>query len=254
MLGVLSEVLPGSMRTTPAMGRRMKSPLCVIFICGTWLSPPAVAERFVDVYLGTALPRDTNVTAGRVITADQIGWGALFGRSASTAATRRADFDTALNYGVRGGSWFDRKPRLGWAVDLSHWDADAQDLEMSIFALSVSLMYRWQGEEDVGRRLEPYVGFGVGLFDTDFKADLQPEIAEPIKVHSQDFGYSLHAGVSWPLKRAVTVLFEYRIAQASGSIEARSQYGSIGSLPPFTDLLRTSVSGQQLLAGFSFRF
>jgi len=209
----------------------------------------AGAEPFIDFYLGPGRMPDTTVTAEH----QGFDLGFFVPEPTTQTATREVSFDSSISYGLRFGWWFRRNPRLGFAGDFAHWDADAANLEVGINTLAASLLYRWRGNEDSEQRFVPYIGFGLAVFDADISADFRPAIAQRISVSSQDLGYSAQVGISWRLQRAISLLLEYRLTRASGAVEARSQSESIRLYAP-TDKLQATIAARQLLAGISFRF
>ena len=228
-----------------SLGQALKLCLGTIVLFGSSLRS-AAAEGFVDVYLGAGQPRNTVTTAKRVQTVS------LLVPPIVTTEARRADFDTSVAFGVRVGQWRMRRPRLGWAFDLSRWYARSRELDASILAPSASVMSRWNIED--APRLTPYVGVGASLFYTDLTADFRPAMPETLKLESEDLGYNIQAGLSWRLRSGFTILVEYRLARASEPIDARHASHTIDFFPEVTNSVQTRLEVRQLLAGLSFRF
>ena len=220
----------------------------MVFACALGSAPLTQAQDFVDIFLGASKPPDTVVTVRHTERAS------LFVEPTITTTTRRVAYDTSVSLAARIGHWFETKPRLGWAADLSLFGAESEELNADIVALSASLFYRWSMSASAGSRFEPYIGVGAGVFEVDVSTDLRPNVPLSFDVTSQDFAYQFHVGVSRRVGPWTTIILEYRYWSANDPIDTGTQYGAQSLVPPVSDRLQTELESHFLLAGVSFRY
>jgi hypothetical protein len=107
------------------------------------------AEWFTDLYLGAAITDDSEVKVDR-----------YFPRQ---SASERTSYDTSFTFGGRIGYWLDVFHYLGFAADLSYFEADSEKVDFSIIPHSILFMLRWPlliSDDYPHGKIQPYLGGG----------------------------------------------------------------------------------------------
>ena len=177
-------------------------------------------------------------------------------------------WDPSLEYGVRGGYWFESAPRFGLGLDLFHFDADLpiqdvrltfpgvdettrfQAVDFRIVALGLDARFRYPllaSSEYPRGRLQPYLTAGPALFRVTVTNRGNGELTtEPAT--DTALGYKLGGGLSWQLTKATAIFGEYRYTHFHAEPEL---HGTItGARVPTQFDLNT----HHVIAGVSFAF
>jgi len=120
--------------------RRMRpSTFAIALGLGLVLRGPGLAfgEGFLDLYAGWAQTQATRVTASEACGHPRAVVPFVIVCAPQTKATRRVDFDGSETFGLRGGYWFEDRPWLGVAGDLSLFEAEQSDVRFTIVPLSL---------------------------------------------------------------------------------------------------------------------
>lgn len=218
----------------------------LLFLCLTPL--PVRAEIFFDIYAGQAEVADTTVSASL-----QEGIAILGGTQ--VRASRRTSFDTSAVFGLRGGYWSESYPWLGAALDLSHFEAKGEGVEIKVTPLSGLVMLRYPlvvSQAFPKGRIQPYAGLGASFASTSFKLDFRPELPETIDENGFGIGPDFRAGLAWRLSERIAVFGEYRYWQANLEVEDEGEeiFNVFGPAREGKAKIRTN----QVFGGLSLRF
>ncbi len=229
---------------------RTRIRLVTILLVVGWLTvtPAQVsAEVFIDVYGGVAFTGSGDVTFERVTFP-------LFGPVTTESATRKVDSGSSPTMGIRGGYWLESVPWLGWAIDVSYFEADGDNVDITMVPLSFLLMLRWPlltSDEFPKGRLQPYLGIGPGLFFVDLTGDFTPTFPQKVDDFDLGAGLDLRSGLAWQFHPRFALFGEYRFTHFSSESDPE---------PPFplglgtVESVETTLSTHHFLAGVSFRF
>jgi hypothetical protein len=208
--------------------------------------PIASAEWSTDFHFGLARTRDAEVDVE--ISSTSLGFVRV------RSATEKADFATSLAFGGRIGYWFENLRWLGFALDLSFFEAKDETVDITAIPLSLLLMFRWpllKAEEFPNGRLQPYAGIGPCLFYSYSKVDFGPRLPETVSGYSSDLGVDVRAGIAWQFHKHMAMFGEYRHTRVSIEFEQTDiLYGFAGNRETFD----TTVKTNHFLMGISFRF
>ena len=195
---------------------------------------PGLNRWFLSLYLGGAMPQSGDVEAEAT----------PFGVSLKDSV--KADYDNEPSFGGRFGYWSTDAPWAGFALDVSYFRLHASGIDTNVVPVSALAMFRYPG-----KRLQPYVGVGPGLFFSDIEVDMQ--LAGQDKDFSDnhlDVGLDARAGLSWSLFRSFSVFGEYRFTYFEGNYE-----DMINSAGMETKVeIETDVKVHHLLFGVSYSF
>ena len=195
---------------------------------------PSKQMWFVDLYLGGVVPEDGDVD----------GQASAFGVSISDST--KADYDNTQTVGGRVGFWSPSIRWMGFALDVSYFELEADGTETKVLPVSVLAVLRYPGD-----RLQPYAGIGAGVFFTDTKVDIQ--LAGENKNFSDsgiDFGLDTRAGLAWKLFRRFAVFCEYRFTYFEADYSKKVK--SSGTETNVDIEIRNKV--HHFLLGLSYRF
>lgn len=221
--------------------------LAMVFVLIVVLAPcRASAEVFMDFFFGTSDTQGSDVTAShQVIT--------IFGPQAPSSAMRHVDFDSSPLFGIRGGFWFEPY-RIGLALELSQFQADAQNVDIDIMPFSFLLMYRWPvfiNDAFPNGRVRPYVGIGLASFIADISVDFRPDVNGVVDgLAEQEIALDLRAGIAWSLSEKLSIYGEVRYFKANLTLNGQS----IPILSQTVEHATATINTQQLLGGFSYNF
>jgi opacity protein-like surface antigen len=169
----------------------------------------ARAEGFVDFRGGGAATQGTDATAKI---------GPARGEPQAVFLSGTIEFEDGVTIGIRGGYWLAPVPWLGFAFDLSYFDADedaSEPVKFDVFPISGLLMLRYPlltGSNYPRGRLQPYVGVGPGAFVTTAKIELKKLAGAPENFNDTnvDVGLDARAGVNFNVVKFFAVFGEYR--------------------------------------------
>ena len=165
-----------------------------MFLTGSTL--PVFAEGFIDLYLGAAVTRDSDVKA------------TAFGVS----ETGRVEWDRSFTAGGRFGFWFESLDWLGLALDASFFKPDRDITVIPVSALAM-LRLPLLRDNDKGfphGRLQPYVAAGPGVFISRAKADFGDLGLGSDSDTSVDIGVDVRGGMAFLITKNIAAFLEYR--------------------------------------------
>lgn len=219
--------------------------LPAMIVCLAGVPEWARAEWFADVYAGWASTQTSDVTA-----TDQNC--SLFGCTATQRATRTVLFDTSNPFGIRLGYWFESVPWLGFAGDLSFFEAQASGVDVTLLPFSALVMVRYPllaTEAFPKGRLQPYLGIGPSFaVYQDASVDFRPDLPGEVKGTSSDIGVDVRAGLAWQFHRHVALFGEYRYS--SFPVEIKKEPFLFGNIQTIDSEIKT----HHFQLGVSFRF
>lgn len=209
------------------------------------------AEGFIDLYGGVASTQDADVSVEE--------------RSpffAPAEVSRNVDFDTSITFGGRFGYWFESAPWLGLALDVSTFQAEGKNVDITLFPVSPLLMVRLPlltSDEFPKGQLQPYVGVGPGLFISDFEVDFRPTVEEKVSEWIVDVGLDARAGLAWQIHRRFALFGEYRFTHVNLEFEEEGCLTFACAFVPFAAeatkrTAETTLDTHHFLIGVSFRF
>ena len=204
------------------------------------------AERFVDLYGGVAF------TASDDVSAKSVNFP-IFGTVTTESATRRVDFGSSPTMGIRGGYWLESVPWLGGAIDVSYFEADGDNVDITVVPLSFLLMLRWPlltSDEFPKGRLQPYLGIGLATFFADLTADFTPTVSQKVDDFAIEAGLDLRSGLAWQFHPRFALFGEYRFTHFSRELDPKPPFLGFGTV----EIVETTLSTHHFLGGVSFRF
>ena len=196
---------------------------------------PSKNKWFLDLYLGGVVPEDGDVDA------EAEPFGVKIKDSANNV-----DYDNTYTFGGRAGGWAPKSRWFGLALDVSYFKLDADGIETKVFPVSGLLLFRYPG-----KRLQPYLGIGPGLFVSDIEVDIQ--LAGENKKFSGtsvDVGLDTRAGLAWRLFRHFAIFSEYRFTYFEGSYD--DKVSAAGTKTKVN--IDTTNYVHHFLLGLSYRF
>jgi hypothetical protein len=203
----------------------------------------ARAEGFIDLYAGAAFNADSDVAleagAGFV---DEVEW------------------DNSFAPGGRGGYWVDALPWLGFALDVSYFEAEqsvdpTEDsiLELTSIPISALVMARYPllvSDEFPHGQFYPYAAIGPAHFLTEMTADLgKAGFSERFKDSKTDVGLDLRLGAKLhhPVK-SWGAFVEYRLTYFQPSTFRDNVGGVSVAIQP------NSLLTHYMIFGFGYHF
>jgi len=207
---------------------------------------PASAEWFADLYFGEASTQSADID----VEVSSSGLGFV----STQSDTEKVNFDNSFMVGGRFGYYFESLPWLGFALDLSYFQADGKNVDNDIVPISLLLMLRWplfKSEKFPKGRLQPYAGIGPGFFLADSKVDFRPAVPERVSGSSTDVGIDIRLGLAWQFHKRMALFGEYRYTNFSIDMEQRDiLYGFAGT----KESMHTNLRTNHFLIGLSYRF
>ena len=199
---------------------------------------PAKAELFGDLYLGSAVTKDGDVSRS----------------DTGSGITQQQDFGSSFTLGLRVGYWLDGNPWLGFCVDYSDYAVTILNRDIFVSPLSGLVMLRICGlksAEFPNGRLHPYFALGPGIFYSVEKGSYAPPPFGPAVTAgnpdaSIDLGLDLRLGLSWGIRENLAVFGEYRYTR----VEQEFGGNSFGENVRVETELRTN----HWIAGISLHF
>ncbi len=215
------------------------------------------AEYFIDVYGGVASTASADVSVSvRESTGRALCFLFCSPETKTHKATQKVDFDSSFTIGGRLGYWAESYPWLGGAIDGSSFQADGDNVEISVSTVSLLLMVRWPflltSPEIPKGRLQPYVGVGPGFFFADMSADFRPTVSKKVDASARGVGLDVRAGLAWKFHPHVAIFGEYRFTGVS--LNQNTDCKTLFCPKPNNRIEETTLTTNHVLAGLSFRF
>lgn len=201
------------------------------------------AEWLTDLYLGAAITDDSEVKVDR-----------YFSRQ---SASERTSYDTSFTFGGRIGYWLDVFHYLGFAADLSYFEADSEKVDFSIVPLSILLMLRWPlliSEDYPHGKIQPYLGGGPSIIYYDMTVDFRPAVSEKVSDWSFENGWDFRTGLLWQFHRNFGIFGEYRYTHYEINYKDETEEWILGYQPRTRLKVETTLDTHHFLTGISFRF
>jgi len=201
------------------------------------------AEYLMDLYLGAAITDDSEVRVD-----------SYFPRE---SASERTSYDTSFTFGYRFGYWLDFFHYLGFAADLSYFQAESEKVDFSIVPFSILLMLRWpllMSNDYPHGKLQPYLGGGPSLIYYDMTIDFRPTVSEKVSEWSFEDGWDFRAGLLWQFHRNFGIFGEYRYTHYKIRYKDETEEWILGFEPRTRLKVETALDTHHFLTGISFRF
>lgn len=195
---------------------------------------PTGEKWMVSLYFGGAMPDDGDVD------------GKAYPFGVTLTDSTKANYDNKFTFGGRFGYWSTDAGWAGFALDVSYLKLDSSGIKTHVIPVSPLAMFRYPG-----KRLQPYIGVGPGIFLSDIDVDIQLS-GEDKKFSDQhvDVGLDARAGLSWRVFQRIAVFAEYRFAYYKGNYDDNvSDAGTTTKVKIDTD-----VKVHNLLLGLSYSF
>jgi len=195
---------------------------------------PSGDRWMVALYFGGAMPQDGDVDAEAY----------PFGVTLTDSS--KVNYDNKFTFGGRFGYWSTDANWAGFALDISYLQLDASGINTDVIPVSALAMFRYPG-----KRLQPYIGVGPGIFFSDIDVDMQVS-GENKKFSDRnvDVGLDARAGLTWRVFKRIAVFGEYRFAYYKGNYDDNvSAAGTTAKVKIDTD-----VKVHNLLFGVSYNF
>jgi hypothetical protein len=210
-----------------------------------------IGSFFFDLYFGQARIAEDTVTAS----SQQFN---IFGSGERFEIGRQVSFRSAPVLGLRLGWWSNDYPQLGAALDVSHFTADGDGVDIDLLPISVLFLIAFplHGDQNfITARIKPYAGLGIAMTAaTSFRVDFQSEPPREMKVKGRGVGPDIRAGLSFDLCRRIALFGEFRYLIVP--LKAKDDYTFLG--PSFSlgeeVEARTEIRSSQFLGGMSWRF
>ena len=212
--------------------------LLVLFGFVILATSPAKAELFGDLYLGSAVTKDGDVSRS----------------DSGSSITQQQDFGSSFTLGLRVGYWLEGKPWLGFSVDYSDYAVTILNRDIFVSPLSGLVMLRICGLKSAdfpNGRFHPYFALGPGIFHSVEKGSYAPPPFGPAVTAgnpdaSIDLGLDLRLGLSWGIRENLAVFGEYRYTRVEPEFEGNSFSENVQ--------VKTELRTNHWTAGISFRF
>jgi opacity protein-like surface antigen len=201
------------------------------------------AEWLADIYLGAAITDDSGVK-----------FETYFPRE---SASERTSYDTSFTFGGRIGYWLDLFHYLGFAGDLSYFQADSGKVDFSIVPFSILFMFRWPlmtSEDYPHGKIQPYLGGGPSIIYYDMSVDFRPAVSEKVSDWGFDNGWDFRAGLLWQFHRSFSIFGEYRYTHYEINYKDETEEWILGFEPRTRLKVETTLDTHHFLTGISFRF
>lgn len=201
------------------------------------------AELLMDFYLGAAITDDAEVTVD-----------SYFPRE---SASERTSYDTSFTFGYRLGYWLDLFHYLGFATDLSYFQAESERVDFSIVPFSILLMLRWPllvSNDYPHGKIQPYLGGGPSIIYYDMTVDFRPTVSEKVSDWGFESGWDFRAGLLWQFHRNFGLFWEYRYTHYKIKYEDETEEWILGFEPRTRLKVETPLDTHHFLTGISFRF
>ena len=218
----------------------------------------ASSEWFVDFYAREGLTERADVTTN----VRDLGL---------RTTVQDVKFDHGITFGGRAGYWLASAPVFGIGVDAFRFrpnisrqtrdtkvcsdscvssSAEFQDLDLSVIAASVDIMFRAAGmleSDDIPQgRLQPYITIGPTVFIAEAKdsTNFGPP-ADQSDTHVS-VGFKVGGGFAWQFHRHAALFAEYRFTY----LRPRFEFTSSG----LKTTVDTRLDTHHAVGGVSFRF
>ena len=207
-----------------------------VLLALTWLfvSTAAWAEFQLDLYGGNASTKATHLNV--------YVWS-----TPVESSTERID-DSSMVYGVRGITWLDSMPWLGFGWDLYQFSSDGPDvgIDNTVSALDIMARYRF------GDQWYPYVGIGPSVSYSDVEFSETSNIGRSLDEESIAYGWDLRTGVNWAIDRSLGVFAEYRYSRLKIDIE---KHTAGWFWPSYTTMdINGRLKTDHYIVGISFKY
>ena len=227
----------------------------------------ALAQGFVDLYLGAGFPKEDDVD----VDPDDF--------DPTLTLDGELDDDATPSFGIRGGYWFE-EPGFNWigiGLDLSYYGVSGEvrcvpplcpigaqpDTDFDIFVTPMTplLMLRIPlaaTEEIPGGRVQPYAAvgpaFNLSYAFSDF-GDLGPSVGlhDDFEAASFDVGLDARGGLAFQVSRHFALFTEYKFTWFEPDYE--DEVDDAFAFDFDTDIdVDTSIKTHHVVFGVSFRF
>jgi opacity protein-like surface antigen len=195
---------------------------------------PTGERWMVTLYFGGAMPQDGDVDAK----------AHPFGVTLTDSA--KVNYDNKYTFGGRFGYWSTDAGWAGFALDVSYLQLDASGINTDVLPVSALVMLRYPG-----KKLQPYIGVGPGIFFSDIDVDMQVSGEnKKFSDHHVDVGLDARAGLSWRFYKGFAVFGEYRFAYYKGNYDDKISAGGTTTKVE----IETDIKVHNLLFGVSYNF
>jgi Outer membrane protein beta-barrel domain len=201
------------------------------------------AEFFTDIYLGAAITDGSEVKVESYFP--------------SESASEKTSYDSSFAFGGRLGYWPDLFPYLGFAWDLSYFQADSEKVDFSIVPLSLLFMFRLPlltSVEYPHGKIQPYLGGGPSVIYYDMTVDFRPAVSERVSDWGFENGWDFRAGLLWQFHRNFGIFGEYRYTHYKINYKDETEEWILGFEPRTRLKVNTTLDTHHFLTGISFRF
>jgi opacity protein-like surface antigen len=201
------------------------------------------AEWFTDLYLGAAITDDSEVK--------------VEGFFPKESASERTNYDTSFAFGGRMGYWLNFFHYIGFAGDLSYFQADSEKVDFSIVPFSILFMLRWPlliSDDYPHGKIQPYLGGGPSIIYYDMTVDFRPTVSEKVSEWSFENGWDFRAGLLWQFHRNFGIFGEYRYTHYKIHYKDETEEWILGFEPRTRLKVDTTLDTHHFLTGISFRF
>ena len=201
------------------------------------------AEFFTDIYLGAAITDGSEVKVESYFP--------------SESASEKTSCDSSFAFGGRLGYWPDLFPYLGFAWDLSYFQADSEKVDFSIVPLSLLFMFRLPlltSAEYPHGKIQPYLGGGPSVIYYDMTVDFRPAVSERVSDWGFENGWDFRAGLLWQFHRNFGIFGEYRYTHYKINYKDETEEWILGLEPRTRLKVDTTLDTHHFLTGISFRF
>ena len=203
---------------------KRKTRILIFFAACVFLIPASAAgEWFGDLYLGlhSSQADDTEIKVN------------------GAAVKRVDDSDTGAIFGAKIGYWFEGLPWLGWAADGSFSALNFGDIDIGVGSVSALVMGRLQllrSEQYPRGRLQPYAGFGPGIFYGGMSEFIATPPASVLEDSYFDLGMDARGGVTFLIEEDYGVFLEYGFRSFSPTFKSTAYGGGVISFEPKIDM------------------
>jgi hypothetical protein len=167
----------------------------------------------MDLYLGAAITDDSEVKVDRYFSRERFGY------------------------------WLDFFHYLGFAADLSYFEADSEKVDFEIVPFSILLMLRWPlliSDDYPHGKIQPYLGGGPSIIYYDMSVDFRP--------------WDFRAGLLWQFHSNFGIFGEYRYTHYEINYKDETEEWILGYEPRTRLKVDTTLDTHHFLTGISFRF
>jgi hypothetical protein len=194
-------------------------------------------RNFFDLYYGYVTTKNGSVSASSQ------GSCFLFCGPAQYFS-QQAGYEPSSAFGIRFGTWFDKYPAFGIALDIAYLTAESPRVRAWYMPIAFEPLVRYSllaSDAVPDGRLQLYGGLTLALVIGDIKVNGTGGAA-------RDFGYGGLLGVAWHFP-SFAVFGEYRIFDTKLTYDSSNDWFSFGQSNASADL-----KTRQLVCGVSFKY